>query len=238
MPPPCGGFFVSELNRPENTAQVAELLMSVADPGLTHVVFDAPNGELVVRGHHIGRDATGNPQPFVVTEVYRGMPGVAVDNRIQYFSVTPGDCTANDCLPPAAHLVSASGKSLIEAFDLTTATGKGADAEWLRARILAHGAIVAGRLSERSLSASQVFVRLPDPVGPCAGREPVSCGAGQVPTYQRDVNRCLGFAGCSAPGSCLMHLPVCRAGYTLHSWAAGSPACPTYACDPTFLSTE
>jgi hypothetical protein len=237
MPPPCGGFFVRELNRPTPATQISEPRMSVADPSLAPFVFEAPRDELIVRGHWARREPRIAPQ-FVVTEVYRGMPGATVTDEEQYFAVTPGDCTANDCLPAAARPVNATGATLVGSLSVTQAVENGGDPQWLRARILAHGAIVAGSLSGNSLDASQVFVRLPDHVGPCASATSVSCDAGRVPIYQRDVKRCLVFAGCSAPGSCLMYLPVCASGYTLHSWSSGSPACPTYACDPDFLSTD
>jgi hypothetical protein len=166
------------------------------------------------------------------------MPGRSTDGAGGFFSVTAGDCTANNCLRPAVHWLNFTEAETVQTVSVAQAAAAWVDAAWLRDRVLAHGAIVAGDISGDTLDARQVFLRVPDAVGPCATVTAPACAEGMVPTFDRDDNRCLVPSGCSRPGMCGMFLPVCAPGYTLHTWIGGSPACPAYACDPSFVAAE
>jgi hypothetical protein len=111
------------------------------------------------------------------------------------------------------------------------------DAAWLTTRIMDHGAIVAGRFDGWTLDAAQVYLRLPDVVGPCAfERFAVHCDGEQVATYTMSDNLCQVFAGCAKPGLCPLLLARCEAGYDLVSWATQPDGCQASTCEPAFIS--
>jgi hypothetical protein len=110
------------------------------------------------------------------------------------------------------------------------------DTTWLASRVTRHGAIVAGRAHAGVLEASQVYVKLPERVGPCVAMPIHPCAEGLVTTYERTADRCLLPNGCVAPRPCPLFVPACPAGYTLVSWKGGDEACNRYACDPTFAT--
>jgi hypothetical protein len=235
--PACGGYFVRELNRSSSVAYASEMRVAIAGTNVTDEVMGAPDDELIVRGHV----SEGSPTTLVVSEAYRAMPGASIGSAAQFFTVTLGDCMADDCLPPVVRLVNQDGASTVGDVNIGEATQAWVDSEWLKRRVMAHGAIVAGTITvdaRGSLDVSQVFVRLPDHVGPCPLTPPPVCDAATVPVFERDANRCLVPTGCSHRGVCQMYLPRCASGYTLHSWTSGTSACLSYACDPSFLSSE
>jgi hypothetical protein len=234
--PPLCGLVVHELNR-TTQASVSALTLAVADDQLRALVDDAPTGELIVHGH-LAAGAAGRAPVVVVSEAYRGMPGMSADAAGGFLSVTAGDCTANDCLRPAVRWLNLTEAETVQTVSVARAAAAWVDAGWLRDRVLAHGAIALGDVSDDTLDARQVFLRLPDAVGPCATVSASSCADGMVPTFDRNDNRCLVPSGCSRPGICAMFLPVCAPGYTLRTWTKGSPACPAYACDPSFVAAE
>jgi hypothetical protein len=102
------------------------------------------------------------------------------------------------------------------------------DRTWLADRAL-HGAIVAGHMESGTMNASQVFVRLPDPMGPCPDFV-THCGEGQMPTYTRTARRCLMPSKCVAPAICPLGVPNCAPGYKRVSWTNAT----AYVCDPSF----
>jgi hypothetical protein len=235
--PEAQGFTVHELNRGTEVT-VADVQLSVADDEVDRLVRSAPDGELVVRGHLDAMPTETRAPVFVVSEAYRGMPGMAVGRGDSFFTVNGFDCTSDGCSRLVATWLNLTEPMEAGTLNLTQAAKPFVDAAWLRERVLAHGALVAATLSGNELVASQVFVRLPDALGPCPTVAAASCTGSTVPTFAREAGRCLLPTGCSEPGECLMRLPVCEPGYTLHSWMAGSPACPAYACDPSFVSTR
>jgi hypothetical protein len=83
---PVCGFVVHELNR-TTQANVSALTLAVADDSLRSLVQDAPAGELVIRGH-LSAGAAGRAPSVIVSEAYRGMPGMNADVAGGFFSVT------------------------------------------------------------------------------------------------------------------------------------------------------
>jgi hypothetical protein len=231
----CGGFVVHELNR-GTEAQVTSVQLAVADSELARLIADAPDDELVVRGHLDAMPTAARTPALIVAEAFRGMPGMSAGAAKAFLTVNAGDCTADDCLPASAIWLNLTERISVGTLTLSHAEAPFVDAEWLRDRVLARGAIVAGTVTADGIDAAQVFVRIPDSIGPCPTIAAPACTDGTVPVFAREGGRCLLPTGCSYPGVCAMYLPRCAEGYTLHSWMAGSPACPAYACDPSFLS--
>ncbi len=129
--------------------------------------------------------------------------------------------------------------------DVSGAARPGVDRTWLAGRVLRHGAIVAGAIAdgrrftagpELVLRATQVFLRMPDSIGPCPRTLERVCASGQIATYRRTEERCLVFDGCVQPAMCAGPGVTCDAGYTKASWAAGAGGCPAFACDPEFTA--
>ena len=128
--------------------------------------------------------------------------------------------------------------------EVTDAALSFVDQQWLTNRIAEHGAFATGKFiqgalvsgtHEKVLSASQVFVKLPEMPGPCPLVKMPACPAGKVRNYERNEDRCvLPSFTCVTPGVCALFLPACAEGYELQSWSGGQFACPVHACDPTF----
>ena len=117
------------------------------------------------------------------------------------------------------------------------------DGKWLTNRIEEHDALVAGKFvagqkfstgTEQILSASQVFVKIPEAPGPCPVFKLAACPNGQTRTYVRNADRCILPAACVSGGACALFVPQCAPGYTLQSWTGGKFACQAYACDPAW----
>ena len=121
----------------------------------------------------------------------------------------------------------------VEAIDVSGFAPPRVDEAWLLSRVTEHGALVAGRLRDGRLEASQVFVRLPDVVGPCPLLH-LACGK-RVETFERDTDRCLVPTGCVQRQLCPEMIPGCAPGYVLATWPSEPGACLAFACDPGFL---
>jgi hypothetical protein len=118
------------------------------------------------------------------------------------------------------------------------------DQNWLTFRVTDKDALVAGKFvdgavingqQEKVLSASQVFLKIPDMTQSCGRPAIAMCPAGSRNVWTRDQNRCSVPAGCATSGACAAFVPACADGYSLISWTGGPFACPQYACDPSFL---
>jgi hypothetical protein len=79
-----------------------------------------------------------------------------------------------------------------------------------------------GTFDGETLDATQVFVHLPDVVGPCPTMI-IRCEEGAVATYERDANRCMVPTGCVKRGFCPMYMPTCGSGCALKSWSSHRP---------------
>jgi hypothetical protein len=236
----CGGYFVRQLNDSGGEFYVSRIDVSALPDVAAAQARGAPNGELLVRGHLGSPEPPYGEQVLIVVEAYRGMPGVSAADGDGFYTATAGarDCPDSLCTGGVAHLVNRDQVASFDAVDVDPAAKPWVDRAWLTARIRSHGAIVAGRLGDhdgkRALAADQIFVRLPNLVGPCPpGAEP-ACAPGTEPTYERTDDLCVEFAACVNPSVCPMFLPECATGYQLHAWPEGTSGCKKFACDPVF----
>jgi hypothetical protein len=232
-----GGFIVHELNR-GTEAFVSSLQLAAVGEEVARLVAEAGDDEIIVRGHLDAMPTAARSPVLVAREAFRGMPGVSAGAGDAYFTLTAGNCTADDCLPAVATWLNLTEPMVVRSLSVEHAATTLVDTAWLRDRVLARGAVVAATVTDDGLLATQVFVRLPDAIGPCPTVAAPSCADGTVPVFARDGGRCLVPTGCSLPGECVMYRPVCAPGYTLHTWMAGTPACPAYACDPNFVTVN
>ena len=224
----AAGYALAAPSRP--SAPVTVVALEFRDAEVAAIALAAGDGELVVRGHL----SSPPGRSFVVKDAFRGLPGMAASAEDVVYAITLGDCLADGCLPPIARPIDASGAQTIDRIDVAAAAAPNVDAAWLEERARAHGALVAGAIVDGTLVARQIFLTLPDLAGPCERTEPATCADGTLPTFERTADRCLVSTGCAAEGVCVARLPTCAPGYTLRKWESGSPACPSYACDPTF----
>jgi len=220
---PCGGYWVHELNRATHERYVASLDTSAlgwSDEDTTRYFGGAADGAIVVKAHLGVRGA------LVVEEAYRGMPGVAPAGGDAYYTVSDG----------GARTVNKDTWRRIDGVDVAAAALPLVDQSWLERRVTSHGAIVAARVDDEKLGASQVFVRLPDVVGPCPMVPIRSCDDGQIMTCTRNADGCMIQQGCVTRGICPLYLPQCADGYTRVSWPAQPNGCDVFACNPSFLA--
>ena len=249
--PMCGGYFVHELNRSLADRYVPALDLTALGLGPTseRALRDAPDDELVLRGRPGSADPRSGMRALVVTEAYHGMPGVKVTKGDVFYAMAPRDpqveCFAVPCPNEVARPINGSTTRVFDTLRVDRAAWPHVDRDWLAARALSHGGLVAGTFAPPDdshadrklvLDASQVFVRLPDRAGPCATGTSAACDSGEVMTFRRTPDRCMVPTGCVKPGICALLIPACGAGYVRVSWRADSGGCNAFACDPAFLS--
>jgi hypothetical protein len=224
----CSGTHsVRELNGARDVIPVSLLDVSKLSHAALEQAAGAASGELVLRGQ-VGPVRNGTSLPtFVAFEGWRGLPGVSVAGSDSYSSIqtTSGHLVAS--------AVNGKEKNILETVSLSAFLPLNVDTAWLHARILEHGALVAGHIDAATLYAAQVFVRLPDVIGPCPDYE-IDCHD-KAATYSRDENRCLIPTGCAVPENCPIDLE-CRAGYRAVLWRTQPAACTSFDCDPAFLA--
>jgi hypothetical protein len=193
---------------------------------------DAQDGALVLRGVLAGDDHDGaRPPTFSVLEAWRGMPGVEASPDSAYVRVEMNDGHL------FAQFLDEDRRHPIGSVSFAAGVEPLGNGDWLTSRVLAHYALVAGTFDRGTLEASQVFVHLPDVVGPCPMLI-IRCEQGTVATYDRDANHCLRPTGCVSRGMCPMYIPACDEGYTLASWASKPDGCAAFACDPSFIDVH
>jgi hypothetical protein len=251
--PLCGGYWVHDVNR----ATVREQYVSGLDFSQSNLpmeeqqalVTGAPDFEVVLYGK-LGRLETRfNTRPFVVTNAWRGMPGVKFTegaNGDTFYREQPANiqCFAAPCASLKATKLHTSGQILHHDLDVAPASLTGVDQDWVTFKVTDRDALVAGRFvdgatvngtREKVLRASQVFVKLPERINPCGRPYITQCEEGQVNTWTRDINHCMVPTGCGGGGACIQVVPSCAEGYTLISWTGGRFACTQHACDPSWL---
>lgn len=248
--PLCGGYFVRAVNRPRIEHYVSGL--DLAESGLPADALEdirsAPLNELVLSGHLGALDQRYRTRKFVVQDAYRGMPGVTPREGAAFYQVharnPPILCLVAPCPNEIASLLNTGTEEAFDRISVNPAALSWVDKGWLGSRVEKHDAVVAGMFVqgdrfpggyEHVLEASQVFVRLPDRIGPCPERPAMLCSPGASAVYQRTVDRCIEQVGCVPPKVCMQYIPECQPGYTLMSWAALPDGCPSYACDPSFI---
>ena len=247
--PACGGYFVTQVNHSLAAIYVAALDFSQSnlDDGTIAKVTGAPDAELLLYGK-LGRTSrTTHTRNFIVLDAYRGMPGRTVGSSDHFYSVASNgkQCLAAPCNAlTATKLNSTAQPKDFTTLSVASAAAAFVDQTWLSHRVLDRNAIVAASFTsgtryptgtESVLDSSQVFLHLPESVGPCPMLMPMNCTNGQVNVVERNADRCLVPAGCANPGICSMMLPACPDGYTLTTWRDVSNACPHAACDPSWL---
>jgi hypothetical protein len=226
--PACGIASIRELNR-----RARPQLALLDESGLTRSAIDqmagAQDGTLVLRGvlHRDDRDEA-RVGTFVVFDAWRGMPGVEPSPSSAYVRVEMNDGHS------FAQFLDEERRHPIGSVSVAAAAPPLVSQAWLESRVLGHHALVAGTFDGETLDATQVFVHLPDVVGPCPLLI-IRCEEGTVATYERDANRCLEPTGCVPRGVCPMYVPMCGSGCTLTSWSSQPSGCPAFACDPSFV---
>jgi hypothetical protein len=208
------------------------------DETATATIRNAPAGTLVVRGRIGDLDEAGN-RPFLATEAYLGLPGAKVDEGVRVYSAgatEPTDpCNAQSCPLWMRRL---NEKEALATLHLTFegVSVPGIDATWLRSRVRRHGALVAAVINREMsvVDVRQVFVKMPDPLGPCPVFRVRRCSEGQILTFSRSENRCLLPKGCVKPGACAEDVGDCATGYRMETWSTAPSACKVHVCDPLF----
>jgi hypothetical protein len=224
--PACGGYWYRAPGSlaPPQYAAALDLSASGLDAAAQGKLLNAPAEELLLKAKAGAADKSGL-RKLVVSEAWRGMPGIVPGAGEQLFSMpTPGAATS----------VATGRASAVKAVSVARASSGFVDAEWLKSRIQGHGAIVAAKLSASVLDASQVWLRLPETKGPCAVPREQACGANQTQGFARTPDRCLAAVGCVNRSICPMFQPACAAGYTQTSWTNAS-GCTAAACDPSWV---
>jgi hypothetical protein len=200
---------------------------------------------LVLRGRYASPEVPAGISEFLATDVWHGMPDVRAHVLDGYYSIAAPTCPPFVMCPPErANLLNTSVRFGVRTVDLDPATRSWVDVKWLASRVTRHGALIAASWADgapptgangecQTLRSSQVYVHLPDVVGPCEARPERECREGTSPWFERTEDRCLVQMGCVKPGICPQFMPSCEPGYTLASWM-GSEGCARYACDPRF----
>jgi len=198
-------------------------------------ITDALDGAVVLRGRLEG-------STLLADQAYRALPLEAPPVGGSFVRVTarpPDHCLEAVCPPSVAQVLNFDLDVSLRSVDLSPATSAGVDTDWLENRVFERGAVLSGTFTGRpglgidSFVAHQIFIPVPDRSAPCAPAAQ-ACSRGTVPTYERDVDRCLVPLGCSTPRSCGGQPPQCRPGYVLRAWRTVR-GCPAFACDPAFL---
>ena len=247
MAPLCGGYWVHDLNRVHlNERYVSDLDFSqvrLSDEDVAAIV--GTEGEILLRGKLSAAEPQFKTRKFIVLEAWKGLPGVAPVSGELFWRVSPLDiqCFAAPCATLSARKLNYALTKQGHGVKVDRAALPRVDQEWLAGRIARHDALVAARLvdgqvfqagKEQLLDASQVYVKMPERIGPCPMFPIARCPEGQVRAMGRTADRCMVPAGCVTPGMCAAYVPSCASGYTLQSWNGGQFACPQYVCDPDF----
>jgi hypothetical protein len=231
--PHCGGYFVHDLNRRTEDKYVASLDVSALGWSVEdreRMIGGAEDDAVVVKATLGPPDPANATRALLVLEAYRGMPGVHAAEMHAYYTMGWEEGPAYE-----AYKVNTAWSGPCDSVGIEAITPPLLDRTWLGDRAL-HGAIVAGHMKSRTMDASQVFVRLPDRVGPCPYFYEPKCDEGQVISYTRTAQRCLVPAKCVTPAICPLYVPQCAPGYRHTSWMNPSTACATHACDPAFVN--
>ncbi|MBS1151083.1 MAG: hypothetical protein H6Q89_2781 [Myxococcaceae bacterium] len=246
--PLCGGWWVTDVNRVNPSPRyVNELDFSSSglDEATVARVYEGDT-QVVLRGKLGAAETRFHTRPFIVSDAWRGMPGVTATAGQSFFKVQSLNiqCFKAPCPSMKANRLNAGAPTMFDGLDVSAAALPRVDQTWLKNRVAQHEAIVTGKFVngafisgsyEKVLAASQVFVKLPEQPGPCPLVKMPACPAGKVRTYERNEDRCvLPSFTCVIPGMCALYLPNCAEGYQLRSWSGGAAACPVHACDPAF----
>lgn len=244
--PHCGGYFLHDLNVFNEETYVYKLDYSAS--GLNEedisVINHAPINQVVIRGTLGPVLPFWNVRALIVLDAYVGMPDKSPRSSDAFYIASqekpPKYCVVAPCNNDLATLVNTPRQTEFTSYSIENAAASFVDRPWLTSRVKKHGALVAATLEQGThypggyeiiLNASQVYVHLPEHVGPCARNYPAFCGVNQVATFRRNEDRCLVPDVCVEARPCPLWVPLCDQGYTLESWPAEPNGCPAYACD-------
>jgi hypothetical protein len=249
--PACGGYLVHDVNRvffSEKYVSDLDFSASGLDAATIDLVKNAPANEIVLYGKLGPKEPVHHTRMFVVSDAYRGMPGKSPIEGDTFYKtehrVPAIECFVAPCDNEIAKKLNSTTKYAFTGLSVDDALPPWGDTTWLGGRALDHGAIVAGSFVdgalepggyESILAASQVFIHLPESVGPCPAFPQPDCG-NEKATFTRNADRCVIFDECVKPGICPQFIPACPDGYTLSSFASAPAGCPHFACDPTFIT--
>ena len=244
--PLCGGYWVHDVNRKtlrEEYVSGFDFTQSGLMDETQAKVFEAGEGEVVLRGKLGPAEPRFNTRAFIVLEAFRGMPGVAVGFSDVFYRVERADeirCIVAPCPNLRALKLHTTAQTLFHGLSLTRASKTNVDTRWMSSRITDKGALVAGVFSTRNrestLDVGQVFMRLPEPSQSCPRIALQQCAAGFTLSWARNENRCLIPTGCVRTVTCPQIRPYCDADYTAMTWNGGTNACPRAVCDPTWVT--
>jgi hypothetical protein len=248
--PMCGGYWVHDVNRlalNEKYVSRLDFTGSGLDQATIDVALAADPGELLLHGKLGSTDAVSHTQTFLVSEAWRGLPGLVPATGAFFYATADKDpeiqCFTTPCNEESATKLNSTSTTSFTSLDLTGLAVGGLDRVWVAGRALRNGGLVAGTLQqgphdqggyETLLAASQVYVRLPNAEYACAIGPEHDCGD-QEATYTRDENLCLHFDQCVDRHPCPLYVLACPDGYTRDSWIAAPKGCSTSVCTPSFI---
>jgi hypothetical protein len=242
LAPLCGGYWVKDLNSTmqERYVSALDFTQSNVPAALQDAVTGAPDHELVLQGRLGPKENRFDTRTFLVLAAYRGMPGKTFAASDAFYGVFPSRivCVRAPCAYlQTTRLNRTTGHTMASDLDVSAALGAFVDENWLRSRAFSGKTVIAGRIVRKNghvtVTASQVFVQLPDRVAPCANEPAPTCSNGQTPSFTRTPDRCTEPTGqCTPFGVCAYYVPACEAGYRQVSYMN---ICPRYACEPDFL---
>jgi len=150
--PYCNGYFVKEVNDHAAVSYVARLAFSRLDEQAVGDILGAPNGDVIVRGMFVPSARVGGERHFVITEAYRGLPGVDPVGSDAYFSALerqpPIACFAAPCNNIIARALNSEQSRPITRMSLEHALRPMVDGAWIEHLILRGDALVNGHLRE------------------------------------------------------------------------------------------
>lgn len=251
--PLCGGYWVQDVNRKHiNERYVSALDFSKAkmDDQQIAKVLEAGDGELVLHGKLGPLEKQFNTRTFLVSDAWRGMPGVKPLEGDRFYSARDRDpqinCFTAPCPNEMAYELNSTAKFAFDGYSVKLAARPHVDQDWLIDRINNHKAIVAAWIIDgdkfpggyaQILDASQVYLNVKDMTGSCPAFKLAQCpNDGEIWTWERDIDLCLHPVGCVAPASCPSKVPPkCDAGYSVTAWNTSPDGCQKLVCDPDFI---
>jgi len=240
--PMCGGYWVKDLNSTmqERYVSAFDFTGSSLPASTFDVVRGAPDNELILFGRLGPKESRFDTRTLMVTLAYRGMPGKTFSATDKFYGVFPTKiaCITTPCANlQTTRLNRTTGHTMSSDMDLSGALGTMVDDQWMMSRAFSGKTVIAGKIVRKNrhvtVTASQVFVQLPDRAFGCPIERPARCPSGQIHSYERSPDRCTMPTGmCTPPGVCAYYVPSCDPGYRLVSWMN---ICPRYACEAEFL---
>lgn len=240
--PLCGGYWVKDLNSTMQERYVSgfDLSQSDAPVALRGEVTGAPDNEVVLFGRLGPKEPRFDTRTLVVKLAFRGMPGHTFSATDKFYGVFPSRiaCITTPCAYlQTTRLNRTTGHTMATDVDVTGALSMMVDENWLRSRAFSGKTVIAGKVVRKNrhvtVTASQVFVQLPDRVSGCVNDPEPVCRTGTFASFERTPDRCTVPTGeCTPPGVCAAFVPSCDEGYRQVSWMN---ICPRYACEPAFL---